>query len=139
MSTPSGPKAGPFGGTIAHGYLTLALVIPLFNELLEIKGVSMGVNYGLDKVRFPAPGPGRLQDPPGRAGGRVDEVPAACRCCSISPWRSRRDEARLRRRGPSTANTSDAVGGARVHNAGLGSWPARRPGDVAGPHRTRLR
>ncbi|MGR6921977.1 MaoC family dehydratase [[Actinomadura] parvosata] len=46
---------GPFGGTIAHGYLTLALVIPLFNELLEIQGVRMSINYGLDKVRFPAP------------------------------------------------------------------------------------
>ncbi|TYB61774.1 MaoC family dehydratase [Nonomuraea sp. PA05] len=48
-------KDGPFGGPIAHGYLTLALVIPLFNELLEIRGVKMGINYGLDKVRFPAP------------------------------------------------------------------------------------
>ena len=47
--------AGPFGGTIAHGYLTLALVIPLFGELLDIRGVKMGVNYGLEKVRFPAP------------------------------------------------------------------------------------
>jgi acyl dehydratase len=47
--------AGPFGGTIAHGYLTLALVIPLFNELLEIRGTSMSVNYGLEKVRFPSP------------------------------------------------------------------------------------
>ncbi|WP_049569077.1 MaoC family dehydratase [Nonomuraea sp. SBT364] len=46
---------GPFGGPIAHGYLTLSLVIPLFNELLEISGVSMNVNYGLDRVRFPSP------------------------------------------------------------------------------------
>jgi acyl dehydratase len=49
--------AGPFGTTIAHGYLTLSLVIPLFGELLEVKGVSMGINYGLNKVRFPAPVP----------------------------------------------------------------------------------
>jgi acyl dehydratase len=48
-------KAGPFGGTIAHGYLTLSLVIPLFTELLEIRGVAMSVNYGLEKVRFPNP------------------------------------------------------------------------------------
>ncbi|GAA1569618.1 MaoC family dehydratase [Actinomadura kijaniata] len=48
---------GPFGGTIAHGYLTLALLIPLFGELLEIGGVAMSVNYGLNKVRFPAPVP----------------------------------------------------------------------------------
>ncbi len=50
-------KAGPFGGTIAHGYLTLSLVIPLFGELLDVRGVSMGINYGLNKVRFPAPVP----------------------------------------------------------------------------------
>jgi len=49
--------AGPFGRTIAHGYLTLSLVIPLLNELIDVKGVSMGINYGLNKVRFPAPVP----------------------------------------------------------------------------------
>jgi acyl dehydratase len=48
-------RTGPFGGTIAHGYLTLALVIPLFGELLSIEGTRMGVNYGLDRVRFPSP------------------------------------------------------------------------------------
>jgi acyl dehydratase len=47
--------AGPFGGPIAHGYLTLSLVIPLFTELLEITGTTMSVNYGLEKVRFPNP------------------------------------------------------------------------------------
>ena len=50
-------KAGPFGGPIAHGYLTLALVIPLWGEILEVEGVKMGVNYGLEKVRFPSPVP----------------------------------------------------------------------------------
>ena len=49
--------AGPFGGTIAHGYLTLSLVVHLMTELLEVRGVSMGINYGLNKVRFPAPVP----------------------------------------------------------------------------------
>jgi acyl dehydratase len=49
--------AGPFGGTIAHGYLTLSLVIPLFGELLEVTGISMGINYGLNKVRFITPVP----------------------------------------------------------------------------------
>ncbi|MCA2211264.1 MaoC family dehydratase [Jidongwangia harbinensis] len=48
-------RGGPFGTTIAHGYLTLSLVIPLFGELLAIDGVRMGINYGLDKVRFPNP------------------------------------------------------------------------------------
>ena len=49
--------AGPFGGTIAHGYLTLSLIIPLFGELLEVTGISMGINYGLNKVRFLTPVP----------------------------------------------------------------------------------
>ncbi len=50
-------KAGPFGGTIAHGYLTLALLIPMFSELLSVQGIRMGINYGLNRVRFPAPVP----------------------------------------------------------------------------------
>ena len=54
---PARADAGPFGGTIAHGYLTLSMVIPLFAELLEVTGISMGINYGLNKVRFPAPVP----------------------------------------------------------------------------------
>lgn len=54
---PERAAAGPFGGTIAHGYLTLALLIPLMSELLEVSGVRMSINYGLEKVRFPAPVP----------------------------------------------------------------------------------
>ncbi len=50
-------KAGPFGGPIAHGYLTLALIIPLWEQLLTVDGVTTKVNYGLNKVRFPAPVP----------------------------------------------------------------------------------
>jgi acyl dehydratase len=46
---------GPFGATIAHGYLTLALLSIFLEPLLEIEGVSMQLNYGLDKVRFPHP------------------------------------------------------------------------------------
>ncbi|MBG0832681.1 MaoC family dehydratase [Planomonospora sp. ID67723] len=52
---PERAENGPFGAPIAHGYLTLSLVIPLFNRLLQISGISMSVNYGLDKVRFPSP------------------------------------------------------------------------------------
>ena len=48
-------KQGPFGGTIAHGYLTLALVNKFLPELIEVQGAAMGVNYGCGKVRFPAP------------------------------------------------------------------------------------
>jgi acyl dehydratase len=50
-------KSGPFGGTIAHGYLPLAVIIPLWTELLRIEGIGLAVNYGLNKVRFPAPVP----------------------------------------------------------------------------------
>ena len=52
---PERAATGPFGGPIAHGYLTLSLVIPLFGEILKIDGIRMGVNYGLEKVRFPHP------------------------------------------------------------------------------------
>ncbi len=57
--------SGPFGGTIAHGYLTLSLLPHLASGLLEVGGVAMAVNYGLDAVRF-------LQ--PVRAGARVRAV-----------------------------------------------------------------
>ncbi|MFF4898815.1 MaoC family dehydratase [Streptomyces sp. NPDC001068] len=54
---PERAAAGPFGTTIAHGYLTLSL-LPLFGpQLIEVEGVKMGVNYGTEKVRFPAPVP----------------------------------------------------------------------------------
>ena len=54
---PERAAAGPFGGPIAHGYLTLGLLIPLWTELLTVGGLKMAVNYGLNKVRFPAPVP----------------------------------------------------------------------------------
>ncbi|ONI84872.1 enoyl-CoA hydratase [Saccharothrix sp. ALI-22-I] len=54
---PERAATGPFGTTIAHGYLTLSLMIPMFGELLEINGIRMSVNYGLEKVRFPSPVP----------------------------------------------------------------------------------
>src|SRR5215211_3188291 len=50
-------KAGPFGGPIAHGYLTLSLAPMLMEQVLVLKGTSMGVNYGCNKVRFPSPVP----------------------------------------------------------------------------------
>jgi acyl dehydratase len=49
--------AGPFGGPIAHGYLTLSLSNLFLPQIVEVTGVSMGVNYGTDKVRFPSPVP----------------------------------------------------------------------------------
>jgi acyl dehydratase len=50
-------KAGPFGGPIAHGYLTLSLTPALLSEVMNVSGISMGVNYGIDKLRFPSPVP----------------------------------------------------------------------------------
>ena len=50
-------ESGPFGGPIAHGYLTLSLLIPLWSEILLIDELDMAVNYGLNKVRFPSPVP----------------------------------------------------------------------------------
>ena len=50
-------KAGPFGGPIAHGYLTLSLGPMLAPQIFGVSGISMGVNYGTDKTRFPAPVP----------------------------------------------------------------------------------
>lgn len=47
--------AGPFGGTIAHGYLTLSLLSAFIDEMVAVEGVGAAVNYGLDRVRFPAP------------------------------------------------------------------------------------
>jgi acyl dehydratase len=51
---PARAKAGPFGATIAHGYLTLSLMAKFLPQLLEVRGVKMGLNYGTDKVRFPS-------------------------------------------------------------------------------------
>ena len=50
-------KAGPFGTTIAHGYLTLSLLAGFFDRALSVKDVRMGINYGLNKVRFMGPVP----------------------------------------------------------------------------------
>jgi acyl dehydratase len=49
--------AGPFGTTIAHGFLTLSLLPEMSASAFEVRGTRMGVNYGLNKVRFPAPVP----------------------------------------------------------------------------------
>jgi acyl dehydratase len=54
---PARAAAGPFGGPIAHGYLTLSLLVPLFGQVLTVTDAGLGVNYGLNKARFPAPVP----------------------------------------------------------------------------------
>jgi acyl dehydratase len=55
-------KESPFGGPVAHGYLTLSLLIPLWKQVLTVTDATAFVNYGLNKVRFPAPVP---------VGGRI--------------------------------------------------------------------
>ncbi len=49
--------AGPFGKTIAHGYLTQSLVNFFLPQIVQVHGISMGINYGADRLRFPAPVP----------------------------------------------------------------------------------
>lgn len=50
-------KAGPFGATIAHGFLTLSLLPKFFETAFDLRGTRMGINYGLNKVRFTSPVP----------------------------------------------------------------------------------
>jgi acyl dehydratase len=72
---PERAKATPFGGTIAHGYYTLSLA-PMFTEqVLSLQGFAFAVNYGLNKVRFPAPAPvgSRLRMTAELAG--LEEIP----------------------------------------------------------------
>ena len=54
---PERAASGPFGRTIAHGYLTLSLVPALVDELLQVRDAAQAINYGLGKARFPAPVP----------------------------------------------------------------------------------
>ena len=68
---PERARATPFGGTIAHGYLTLSLLAPITQELLTVSDAAMGINYGLDRVRFPAPLPVGAQF---RGSARITEV-----------------------------------------------------------------
>ncbi|HSV40684.1 MAG TPA: MaoC family dehydratase, partial [Nocardioidaceae bacterium] len=68
---PAKAAEGPFGGTIAHGLFTLSLLPVLLHELYAVEGISMAVNYGLNKVRFPAPVPVGARV---RATSRIDAV-----------------------------------------------------------------
>jgi acyl dehydratase len=68
---PQRAASGPFGITIAHGFLTLSLMPVLFESLYKVQGVRMGVNYGLNRVRFPAP---VLVDSRLRASAEIAEV-----------------------------------------------------------------
>jgi acyl dehydratase len=68
---PERAAAGPFGGTIAHGYLTLSLLPSMSYEVVPRQGGGMAVNYGLNRVRFPAPVPSGSRV---RGTFRVDQV-----------------------------------------------------------------
>lgn len=81
-------KDGPFGTTIAHGYLTLALVIPMFAELLETDAGTK-LNYGLNRVRFPAPVPVGSRIRLSATLDEVTEIPGGCRSSSTRLWRSK--------------------------------------------------
>jgi acyl dehydratase len=54
---PERAKDGPFGKTIAHGFMTLSLLPRLQHEMYTVKGIKLAINYGLNKVRFPSPVP----------------------------------------------------------------------------------
>jgi acyl dehydratase len=54
---PEKAAQGPFGGTIAHGYLTLSMLPALMSEVMTVAGARMGINYGIEKIRFTAPVP----------------------------------------------------------------------------------
>ncbi|MCA0448242.1 MAG: MaoC family dehydratase [Proteobacteria bacterium] len=54
---PARAAQGPFGGTVAHGYLTFSLINMFLPELFRADGMKMGINYGADRLRFPAPVP----------------------------------------------------------------------------------
>jgi acyl dehydratase len=68
-------KESPFGGPIAHGYLTLSLAPALLPQVLQVEGISMGVNYGCNKVRFPSPVPVGSRVRAGAQLASVEDVP----------------------------------------------------------------
>ena len=72
---PERAKASPFGGTIAHGYLTLALVAPISQSLIRVTDATTGINYGLDRVRCPAPLPVGVEWRGGLEIAEVTEIP----------------------------------------------------------------
>ncbi len=51
---PARAASGPFGTTVAHGYLTLSLLVPLLEEIMIVENRTLSINYGLDRVRFPS-------------------------------------------------------------------------------------
>src|SRR5205823_12295140 len=73
-------KAGPFGGPIAHGYLTLALAPTLLHEILSVTGIAMSINYGLNKLRFPSPVPVGAKVRAGATLAGLEDVARGVQC-----------------------------------------------------------
>jgi acyl dehydratase len=71
---PERATSGPFGGPIAHGYLTLSLIPVLMGGVMKVDGVAMGVNYGTNKVRFTSPVPVGSEVRAGATLASVEEV-----------------------------------------------------------------
>ena len=73
-------KESPFGGPIAHGYLTLSLVPHLYHEVIDVQGLKLTINYGLNKVRFPSPVLVGKRIRMGMEVASVDDVPGGVQC-----------------------------------------------------------
>lgn len=87
---PERAAGGPFGTTIAHGYLTLSLVPAMIATAYRIEDAAMGVNYGLNRVRFPAPVP---------SGSRLRGRFVLARCETMGEWTQLTVDASLEREG----------------------------------------
>jgi acyl dehydratase len=87
---PERAARGPFGTTIAHGYLTLSLMPALIATAYAIDGAAMGVNYGLNRVRFPAPVP---------SGSRLRARFVLARCEPLGDWMQLTVDANVEREG----------------------------------------
>ncbi|SOD72003.1 acyl dehydratase [Jatrophihabitans sp. GAS493] len=68
-------KASPFGGTIAHGFYTLSMIPTLHASIFTVEGITHGLNYGLDRVRFPAPTPVGSSIRARVVLSKIDEIP----------------------------------------------------------------
>jgi acyl dehydratase len=77
---PEKAKDGPFGSTIAHGYLTMSLSNAFLPTLINVENVSMGINYGVNKVRFPAPVPVDSEIRAGAELASVEEIDGGVQC-----------------------------------------------------------
>lgn len=107
---PERAKDGPFGTTIAHGYLTLSLLPALVPQVMRVEGMKMGINYGTNKVRFPRPSRS-ARDCGRRRCSAMSRRPAA----AYRSQRSSRSSARAARSRPASpsrcpATTSEAAG-----------------------------